>query len=282
MLYTEMERRCADGTRMFGCQWLPDGGAAAARAVVGIVHGMGEHAGRYAHVAEALTAGGCAVLMFDQRGHGRTEGKRGHAPFYDALLEGVDWLLEEAERRFPALPRFLYGHSMGGNVTVNYVLRRKPRLNGAVVTGPWLKLAFQPPKLQAVIGRVVERFYPRYTNARPLAAEKLTSDPDMVRRYVEDPLGHGQITAGFFFGVQRAGLWAIAHAHELTVPLLLLHGGVDHVTSIHASRRFAENAGGLCSFREWPGFLHELHNERGRDEVFASILQWIDERIAER
>lgn len=276
--YTETEWLSEDGTRMFGCEWLPEAGRPV-KAVVGIVHGMGEHAGRYDHVAAELTAAGYAAISFDQRGHGRTEGKRGHAPRYAALLEGVDWLLREAERRHPQLPRLLYAHSMGGNLAINYVLRRKPPIAGAVITGPWLKLAFQPPRLQVVLGRIVERLYPRYTNARPMVAEHLTSDPEMVRRYVEDPLGHGSITAAFFFGVQRAGLWALAHASELTIPLLLLHGGNDKVTSISASRKFAEQAGSLCEFREWPDYRHELHNETGRDKVLAAVIGWMDARI---
>ena len=278
MLYTERDWQSGDGTRMFGCEWMPEVGRPV-KAVVGIVHGMGEHAGRYAHVAEELTSAGYAVLSFDQRGHGRTEGKRGHAPRYGTLLEGVDWLLAEAARSYPQLPRLLYGHSMGGNVAINYILRRKPLLAGAVITGPWLKLAFQPPRLQVVIGRIVERLYPRFTNARPMVAEHLTSDPEMVRRSVDDPLGHGAIPAAFFCGVQRAGLWAIAHASELAVPLLRLHGGSDKVTSINASRKFAEEAGALCEFREWPGYRHELHNELGRGEVFAAVVNWMDTRI---
>lgn len=278
MIHYELEWKAADGNRMYGCEWTPEPGTPI-KGVVGIVHGMGEHTGRYAHVASMLAADGWAVLAFDQRGHGRTEGKRGHVPAYDALLEGVDWLLQQAAARYPALPRFLFGHSMGGNVAINYLLRRQPELAGAIITGPWLKLAFQPPKLAVVVGRIVEKVYPGFSNARPLAVQNLTTDPEMAKRYIEDPLGHGNITAAFFFGVQRAGLWALAHASELRVPMLLMHGGDDKVTSLPASKQFAERAGELCEFMAWPGFKHELHNERGRGEVFASMLLWLNARL---
>jgi alpha-beta hydrolase superfamily lysophospholipase len=279
MGYREMEWKSADGTTLFACEWSLEQ-SKQPRAVVGIVHGMGEHMGRYSHVAEMLISEGYAVIGFDQRGHGRTEGKRGHVPAYELLLEGVDYILAEARSNYPGTPLFLYGHSMGGNLTLNYLLRRQPDIDGAIVTGPWLKLAFKPPSLQAAIGKVIEKIYPKYTNSRPMVAEHLTSDPEMIERYVKDKLGHGQITARFYFGVHKAGNWALEHAKELKVPLLLMHGGDDRVTSIHASKQFAEHTKLFTNWREWPGFKHELHNETGREEVFAVIRDWIEGQIA--
>ncbi|XID94847.1 alpha/beta hydrolase [Paenibacillaceae bacterium WGS1546] len=278
MGFSELGWRSADGTKMYAGVWAPEE-RPTVKAVVGLVHGMGEHIGRYGHVADRLNREGYAVIGFDQRGHGRTVGQRGHTPTYDALLEGVDFLLDEADRRYPGAPRFLFGHSMGGNVTLNYLLRKQPEIRGAVVTGPWLMLAFKPPSLQSIVGKLVEKFYPGYSNNRPIVATNLTSDPEMIDKYVSDPLGHGLITARFFFGVQGAGVWALEHADRLRVPLLLMHGGDDKVTSIHASRQFAKQAGPLVEWREWPDFKHELHNETGREEVFAVILDWLNERL---
>lgn len=279
MSFKELAWTCGDGASMYACAWEPAQGAAA-KAVVGLVHGMGEHMGRYGHVAEMLAAEGYAVIGFDQRGHGRTEGKRGHAPSYEALLEGVDKLLAEAAAAYPGLPTFLLGHSMGGNVALNYLLRKQPAIQGAIVTGPWLRLAFKPPSLQVALGRVIERVYPKYTNDRPLKAENLTSDPEMIARYVNDPLGHGQITAKFFFSMLRAGRWAIANADRLRVPTLIMHATEDRVTSAGASREFAANAGPLCEWMGWDGLRHEIMNELRREEVFAVIREWIAQRLA--
>jgi alpha-beta hydrolase superfamily lysophospholipase len=278
MSYRDLEWLCTDGTRMFACEWSleqPD----KVKAIIGLVHGMGEHMGRYSHVAAMLNSEGYAVLGFDQRGHGRTLGKRGHTPTYEALLEGVDLLAAEVKRLYPGVPFFLYGHSMGGNITMNYLLRRKPKLAGAIVTGPWLKLAFKPPSMQAAIGGIIEWIYPKYTNNRPMKVGHLTSDPAMIELYVNDKLGHGQITARFYFGVHRAGIWALQHASELTVPLLLMHGGDDSVTSFTASKQFADQAGDKCTWMEWPGYKHELHNELGREEVFFVIREWLSEQL---
>ncbi|SFJ41915.1 Lysophospholipase, alpha-beta hydrolase superfamily [Paenibacillus sp. UNC496MF] len=274
------ELRCRDGSMRHAAEWEPDGEERGGiRGVIALVHGMGEHVGRYEHVAEMFTDAGYAVLGFDQVGHGRTTGKRGHTKSYPALLDGVDALLAEAKKRYPGTPVFLYGHSMGGNVALNYVLRRKPGICGAIVTGPWLRLAFNPPPLQLIVARVVNRLFPAYTNERPMVGDHLTSDPAMIKRYQEDPLGHGSITARFFLSVQGAGLWALKHASEWRLPLLLMHGGSDKVTSIQASRQFADEAGALCTFMEWPGYKHELHNELDREEVFDVMRDWLDERL---
>ncbi|QJD83183.1 alpha/beta hydrolase [Cohnella herbarum] len=279
MEYRNMEWICRDGTRMHACEWSPERTENEIKAVIGIVHGMGEHVGRYAHVAEMFGAEGYAVIGFDQRGHGLTEGKRGHIPQYEALLEGVDSLIEAVNRDYPNTPVFLFGHSMGGNVVLNYLLRRQPSIAGAIVTGPWLKLAFKPPSLQTTIGKFIEKIYPKYTNNRPMVAESLTTDPAMIERYVTDKLGHGQITARFFFGVQTAGLWALKHAKELSLPLLLMHGGDDKVTSIHASKQFAAESPSLITWKEWPEFKHELHNETRREEVFKVMLDWLEGQL---
>ncbi|MBO9596842.1 MAG: lysophospholipase [Cohnella sp.] len=279
MAQRELAWTCEDGTRMYGCVWHPEQ-RSDLRAVIGLVHGMGEHMGRYVHVAQMLNEAGYAVIGFDQRGHGRTEGKRGHAPTYDALMEGVDRLLAEAATGFPGIPVFLLAHSMGGNVALNYLLRKQPDIAGAIVTGPWLKLAFKPPSLQVALGRIIERIYPSYTNNRPLKAANLTTDPEMIRRYLNDPLGHGQITAKFFFSMLRAGRWAIEHANELRVPTLIMHAIGDRVTSSAASKQFADKAGPLCEWIGWDGFQHELMNELRREEVFETIREWLNGRLA--
>jgi len=266
------------GNRVFAREWAPDA-ADRVRGVVVLVHGKGEHSGRYRHVAESFAADGMAVLAFDQLGHGRTEGKRGHADSYEELMDGIDRLLEEANARYPGTPIFLYGHSMGGNIMINYVLRRQPRLAGAIATGPWLKLAEsgRPLPLE-ILSRLTRQMKRRREQSPPLPTY-LTTDPAMLARLAADPLGHGQFSAKLFFAIRKAGLWALEHTDELSVPMLILHGGDDTVTSLEASRQFAERAGSLCAFQEWPGLRHELHNELRREEVFAAVQAWMNDQL---
>lgn len=278
MRYREFGWQTSGGKRVFACEWMPDDGDV--RAVVLIIHGMGEHTGRYRHVAEMLTGEGYAVLAFDQLGHGRTEGKRGHARSYEDLLSGIDRLREEAARKLPGKPVFLYGHSMGGNLALNYVLRRKTDLAGAIVSSPWLKLAFAPPSWKTALARIIHRVWPSYTERKAFLPTQLTTDPEMGAKIASDPLGHGFISARYFLEVHRAGKYALEHAADITAPLLLMHGDDDTVTSTAASRQFAERAGSNCTYREWPGFRHELHNESGREEVFRTVREWIKNRLA--
>lgn len=274
MIHDELKWTCRDGVRIYGCRWLPEGKPV--KAAVGIVHGLGEHCGAYGHVAKPFTERGYAVYAFDQRGHGRTEGRRGDCPGYDSLLEPVELLLEDMKREFGGMPLFLYSHSMGGNLVLNYVLKHSPPLAGAVAAGPWLRLAAAAPPLPLVLGRIKERVRRNYRY--PLGNQLSTTDPDMLRRYFEDPLRHARITLRTFSAVSRAGRWALRHAHKLRLPLLLMHGSEDRVTSCRASRLFATRAGGSCTFREWSGFRHELHTEAGRREVMKFALDWMDNR----
>jgi alpha-beta hydrolase superfamily lysophospholipase len=278
MQYREFGWQTQGGKNVFACEWLPDDETV--QAVVVIVHGMGEHTGRYRHVAEMLTRERYAVLAFDQLGHGRTEGKRGHARSYEDLLHGIDRLRDEAARRFPGKPVILYGHSMGGNLTINYILRRTTDLAGAIASSPWLKLAFAPPSWKTALARVIHRVWPTYTERQVFLPTQLTSDPEMCNRIINDPLGHGFISARYFLEVHRAGKYALEHAADITVPLLLMHGDADSVTSTAASRLFAQRAGSICTYREWPVYRHELHNESGREEVFREIREWIKKRLA--
>lgn len=278
MNHQELHWQTADGLEIFGRCWQPD---AEIRAVVCLVHGLGEHSGRYAHVAAALTAAGYALLGFDLRGHGRSAGLRGHTPSYKALLDDIALLLEQAERYFPGRPRFLYGHSLGGNLVLNYALRRRPQLAGVVATGPWLRLAFEPSRVQVLLARTMDRLWPAFSQANGLEVTALARDPAVVQAYQDDPLVHDRVSARLFAVCYSAGLWALAHASEFPLPLLLMHGSADRLTSAAASQEFANRAPD-CTFQLWDGFYHELHNEPEKDAVLARMLDWLGQRLSRR
>jgi alpha-beta hydrolase superfamily lysophospholipase len=261
----------ADGTKIYAQGWEPAG---AASGVVCLVHGHGDHSGRYAHVAAALAERGYATLAFDHRGHGKSGGQRGHTPSYDVLLDEIEWVLGEAERRYPGRPRFLYGQSMGGNLAINYALRRHPPINGVIATSPWLRLAFDPPAWKLALGRGIGRFVPTFAQPSGLDTRAISRDPAAVRAYETDPLNHNLITAQLFNGIYAAGLWALDHAAEFALPLLLMHGSADRITSPAASAEFAARAPG-CAFRLWEGAYHEVHNEPEQREMLAAIGDWL-------
>lgn len=260
-----------DGARLYAQCWQPDGEVSG---TICLVHGHGDHSGRYAHVAAALGEDGYATIAFDHRGHGKSSGPRGHVPSYDAFMDDVARLLDEAARRYPGRPRVLYGQSMGGNLAINYALRRRPALAGVVATSPWLRLAFEPPPLKLALGRMMDRILPSFSQASGLDTTAISRDPAAVRAYDDDPLNHDRISARLFNGVYGAGLWALHHAAEFPLPLLLLHGGADRITSAAASREFAARAPG-CTFRQWDACYHEIHNEPERDVMLDYVKNWL-------
>jgi alpha-beta hydrolase superfamily lysophospholipase len=267
-----------EGTRFYAQGWNP----AQTRAVICLVHGFAEHSGRYAHVAERLCREGYAVLAFDQYGHGHTEGPRGYSPSLDASLDSIGIILDEAATRFPGVPRFLYGHSMGGNMVLNYILRRKPKIAGAIATSPWLRLGFDPPAFKLFLARIMNLIYPKFPEKADLDVTTVSRDKEEVRKYAADPLVHNTARAGTFFETYNAGKWALDHANELTIPLLLLHGTDDKLIAFSGSEEFAAKAPKeLITFKPYPGFYHELHNEPAadRERVFLDEIAWLNSKI---
>ena len=242
--------------------------------MIALVHGLGEHAGRYGHVAAALTAAGYAVLAFDQRGHGRSAGKRGVIPRYDALMDDLDLLLAQARQRFPGKRIILYGHSLGGNEVLNYALRRKPDVAGVVATSPGLRTTTPPPAAQLAVGKLMNRLWPAFTMPNGLERAALSRDPAVIRAYEADPLVHDRLSAALGIGLLEAGEWALAHAAEFPTPLLLVHGDADRITSPAASAEFAARAP-ASTLKLWPGLYHETHNEPEQGEVLAYTIGWL-------
>jgi alpha-beta hydrolase superfamily lysophospholipase len=264
-----------EGLKLYGQGWIP----IEVKGVVCIVHGFNEHSGRYADAAERLTKNGYAVLAHDQFGHGKTEGKRGHTPSYEAFLDSVQIMLDEANKRFPEAKKYLWGHSMGGAIVVNFLLRRNPKINGAVATGPLFKLAFAPPAFKVFLASMMKNIYPAFTENAEVDSAAISRDAAEVKKYNEDPYNHGKITAGTFFGFFEAGQWALGHAGELKTPLLLMHGTADRLTSPEGTKEFAAKAPkNLVTLKLWDGYYHELHNEPEPDRTAAInfLISWLD------
>jgi len=267
--------RAADGLRLFARSWEPE---VDALGIVCLVHGLGEHSGRYAHMAAFLTQAGYAILSYDLRGHGQSEGKRGYIPSYDALMNDVATLLRQAGERYPGKNLFLYGHSLGGNQVLNFTLRRKPSLAGVIASAPGLRLAFNPPAAKLVLGKLLYLLAPRVILRNGLDVNRLSQDPAVVSAYQKDPLVHDWVNARLGLDLIKTGAWALEHASEFSLPLLLMHGNADRLTPINASREFSERVGEGCTFIAWEGFFHEIHNEPGQKQVFGQVVDWMSAR----
>jgi alpha-beta hydrolase superfamily lysophospholipase len=260
-----------DGLSLFAQSWTVD----SPKAVLGIIHGMGEHSSRYAHMAKAMNAVGISVVAYDHRGHGKSGGKKGHMDSIDQLLDGVDQLLGEMAKLAPGAPQFLFGHSMGGNVLLNHALRRRPNIKGIIASGAYLRLAFAPPAIQVALAKLVKGILPALGQPTNLDATAISRDAKVVDAYLKDPLVHGRITPAFFVEIDAASKYAMDHAGELKLPLLIYHGSADRLTSHDASEEFARKVKGDVTWKSWSGLFHECHNEPEQNDVFQMVSDWI-------
>lgn len=263
----------ADRLHLHGRYFLPPGEV---KAAIVLLHGMGEHFGRYTHVAEFFRNRGYAVIGMDHRGHGTSAGKRGHTPSFNHLMNDIDLLLKKTTELFPGTPFILYGHSMGGNLAANYVLRKQPQIKGLILTGPYFKLGFEPPAWKLAMATFMAKIFPSLSLPTALEQEALSRDLAVVEAYKKDLLVHDRISAAFFTQVHAAGLYAIDHAGELQVKTLAMHGTADRLTSPEGTKTFAKNNPKQIALKLWDGFYHEIHNEPDKEQVFHYMEDWIE------
>lgn len=269
----------ADGARIHLAVFSPEGPGEPRGAVL-LVHGFGEHAGRYGQVAEFFAEKGLTLYAHDQRGHGRTPGRRGVVRSYGALLDDVSEVLGVIRREHPGVPVVLYGHSMGGNVALNYLIGRDTEgIRCAVIGSPWLRLHTPVPKALELVVCRASRMLPALSVRAKLALPMLTHDEKIVERTAHDPLYHNVMGGRLLEGVEAAGENAVRNASKITVPVLLMAAGDDHIVSLDAEREFARKAGDNVTFFEWPGAYHELHNEPERLKILEYAWRFIARHI---
>ncbi|WBX76305.1 lysophospholipase [Tenacibaculum ovolyticum] len=261
-------------TTFFGQFWKPE----TTKAVVIIVHGMGEHSGRYQHVAKKLTDNNFGVIAFDHFGHGKTQGKRGHNPGFDNVLESISKLINKTKEVFDNKPLFLYGHSMGGNTVINYTLRKESTLTGVIATSPMLKLAFDPPAWKLSLGKIMQRIAPSITLGNELDANDISRDKGEVKKYINDPLVHDKISPNFSLSFIDSGEWAIQNASSLKTPMLLLHGTGDKIIDFKGTKAFANNSK-KAKLKLYEGGYHELQNDLCKEEMLQDVVNWLNSQL---
>ena len=266
----EFRIKLSNGQTLVGTIWSPGEDT---KAVIIFVHGIGEHIQRYEHWAELFKNEGYGFLGVDLPGHGRSEGRKGNIESYGLFMEMIDILLKTCKQTFPDCPVYLYGHSMGGGIVLYYLLKRKPKIKGAIVTSPWLRLSFEPPKSKLILASLMKNIIPGLTQPSGLNVNHISHDKVVVEKYKNDPLVHDKISVGLFISTMEAGTYAMKNASELEIPTLLMHGSDDLITSPEGSREFAGKTK-MVKLKIWDGGYHELHNETFKDQVFEYIIDW--------
>ncbi len=272
MLHDEGKFPGFDGIELYYQRWRTD---SAPRAVVAIVHGLGEHSGRYANVVSCLVPDGFTVYGFDLRGHGRSPGQRGAINSFSEYVEDVKAYLQFVAAQEPGRPLFLYGHSLGGLIVLNYVEHYPQGLKGVISSGPAVgKLGVSP--LLFALARVLSVVAPKLSMNNGLDVTAISRDAAVVKAYTSDPLVHPLGTPRLATEMAAAGQYANAHAAEIKLPLLIVQGGADRICVPEGSRAFFDKMTADDKQRiEYPGVYHEPHNDLGWEKVVRDIEGWI-------
>ena len=258
-----------DGTRLFITDYLLDG----ARAGIVIMHGLGEHGGRYSHVVQFFQSCGLSVRTYDHRGHGQSQGTRGDVPNNEAILQDAKLVIEDFARQIKAVP-LLFAHSMGGLFGARLVLGQLTTLRGLILSSPPLALPMNAG--QKLLLSVLRTVAPGLGVSNGLSLAGLSRDPAVALAYQNDPLVHGKITARLLLAMLDAIAFCQAQAATLTVPTLMVVAGSDKLVDPSGSKSFFPKLPAQLASMHWYGeAFHELHNDVNAQQVFADERAWL-------
>ena len=277
MKHSEGILRGADDLELYYQYWQPE---REARAVLAIVHGHGEHSGRYANVVRSLVPCGYAVYGFDQRGYGRSRGQRGHIDSWAEYREDLGAFLRWLANQEPHRPVFLMGHSMGALVVLDYLVHQPGGIHGAIISAAPLEPAGVAKPSLVLLSRLLSRVCPRFPLRLALDTSALSRDAAVVRAYVKDPLVHGTFTARWGTESLAALARVKTRATDVNVPILFIHGEADRLNYPEGSRNFFENvAFADKSLHVYPEMYHELHNDIGYELVMSDLERWLTRHV---
>ena len=264
-------------------QTVYDYAADTPRAAVLMVHGLGEHFGRYEHVARYWTSESCCVYGFDHYGHGKSTGLRGHSPGWELLLGQIDAVrgLIEADLGHE-LPIVLFGHSFGGLLSLSYLDRRSTpagSLAAAIISAPALQLGFTPSPALLSVARLGGKLVPRLRLPNEIELAALSRDPAVASAFAADPLTYNRISARLASELLSESTRLRTKGSDFEPPCLLIHGDADRVCHVDGSRKFALQSTAPITLRIWSGHFHELHNEPDYLNVLTYSSEWLRQHL---
>lgn len=264
------------GAEIYCRTWKPQGKI---KALVVLLHGQGDHSGRYSHVAEHLAQAGYAAWAADYRGHGKSSGKRGHVDNFDDYLADVKRVIDKARSQNPQVKTFLLGHSLGGLIVLDYAEKRGSDLSGVIAIAPLLRLKMKVPAWKALLGKMLSSITPTLSMKTGLDPKLLSHDEEIVRNYVNDPLVHGVASTRFFTELIRAANETTRGANKLTLPCLIMQAGGDGIVDPAATENFFKTVAATDkTLKVYEGFYHEVLNEPGKENLLSEITGWLSAR----
>jgi alpha-beta hydrolase superfamily lysophospholipase len=268
-----------DGMRLYWQRFTPP----RSLATVAVIHGAGDHSGRYPGVVSALVSAGLTAALVDLRGHGQSDGTRWHVDRFGEYLDDLDAFVLALRRHSPSEKLFVIGHSQGGLIAALWGLSHGAEVAGFVLSAPFFALARPPPLLKRLAGHVLGAVAPRLHVSAGLMATQLSADPDVQRWTDRDPLYLRAATPRWFAEVKRAQAEALRRAPEFDAPLLVLGAGADTVADTASAQAFCDAARSSDKKLElYDGYRHELFNEVEREVPLSAVRSWITMRAGPR
>jgi len=279
MKYTPFSFISKDGLTLQCRAWISHHNHA--KGIIHLLHDLGEHSAHFSHVAEFFCENDYHFVALDLRGHGLSDGRQGHSPGYTHLMNDIEYFIRNSNEKLKLanLPIILYGHGFGGNLVLNYILRRQPHIAGVIATSPMLTPPFKISKLKAEALKFLANIFPRHKFRNRMKSVNLSRDIAVVRAYSDDVYNHKYVTARLALEIFQSGKYAIANAHQWDLPMLLLHGTADRICPPSASQIFATKAGSIVDVVLLESFYHEIHNDLQNDFVIQKMIDWVGKEI---
>lgn len=270
----------AEGMSLYTQCWLPEN---TTRAVIAIVHGIGEHSGRYMNVVDYVVPNQIGVYGYDLRGHGKSPGQRGHIDSWKQYRIDLMNFLRMIKSQQMGCPIFLMGHSLGALIVLDLILAENEELAGAIICGaPIEPVGVAKPYLVA-LARLLSRVYPRFSVGLGLDQDALSRDPAVVRAYKADPLVHGKVSTRWGTESLSAVASVKMQVEDINIPILIIHGEADRIHTAEGTRKFFDQIRFHDKeIRVYPGGYHEVHNDLDYQEMLSDLLDWINRHIEDQ
>ena len=256
--------------------WLPN---KKIKVAIGIIHGLGEHSSRYDDFAEYFCKKGYGVYSIDLRGHGKSEGKRGHVNNFKKLIDDSEEMFINIRKENLNVPMVMFGHSLGGCIALNYLCENQSKeIDLAIISSPWLKTVLEPPKFIIYIQKILVVLFPNFTLNNRLDPYHLSKNTNKVKKYIKDPLVHNRISLKMFSEVNKVIDKIENESEKINIPVLLLHGKKDNIISFKGTKKISKKINN-SKLILYEGLYHEPHNDLEKNEILDNYTSFIKNNI---
>tara|TARA_Y100000739_G_scaffold48319_1_gene37739 strand:- start:43 stop:882 length:840 start_codon:yes stop_codon:yes gene_type:complete len=265
-----------DGSNLMYYSWLPN---KKIKVAIGIIHGLGEHSSRYDDFAEYFCKKGYGVYSIDLRGHGKSEGKRGHVNNFKKLIDDSEEMFINIRKENLNVPMVMFGHSLGGCIALNYLCENQSKeIDLAIISSPWLKTVLEPPKFIIYIQKILVVLFPSFTLNNRLDPYHLSKNTNKVKKYIKDPLVHNRISLKMFSEVNKTIDKIENESEKINIPVLLLHGKKDNIISFKGTKKISKKINN-SKLILYEGLYHEPHNDLEKNEILDNYTSFIKNNI---